>query len=152
MRRVLLVLCLALLGACASAWRKPEVDVVGVQLVGGSPLAPRFVLTLLVRNPNDRELVLDSLRFEMVSGERRFASGMSASAATIPALGEGAVELEATSRLPELLAGLPDMLDDSGFLRYRLRGEAVISGYGVIPFDRPAKLDVERLLRRKGKI
>lgn len=118
------------------------------QVVGGSLLEQRFRLTLRVHNPNERDLVLESLRFEMLAGESRLASGGSAEQVTIPKTGDAMLEVEGNSRLIELLGEAPDMFDASGKLHYRLRGEAQVKGYGTLPFDSSSELDVGRLLKR----
>lgn len=142
-------LCGVLLGlwltACAPVWQKPDLNLLDVRLVGGNLLQQKLRLQLQVRNPNDREIGIEALEFGWLVGGQEFASGRSAMPVTIPARGEGVLELEADARLLGLLRRLPDLSTSDGRVPYRLKGEASIRGYGKLPFDQPGSLDPGRL-------
>lgn len=144
---------------CASPWHKPEVSVANFQFVGGNLFEQRFRLTLRVQNPNDREIVVRKLNFEMFAKEGGgaelaplpFATGGSDLRTVVQKNGETLVEVDGKSRLLELLATVPEMADAAGKLRFRLRGAADIDGYGNVPFDRPVEVDAARFLQRGNK-
>ena len=147
-----LLVCLAL-AACGSPWKKPEVSLADVQFAGGTLFEQRLKLKLRVYNPNDREIPLEALSFQFVAGDKRFASGQTSRAVRIPGRGETLVELDASMQLASLLRHLPELTGGDGKLRYRLRGSAVVKGYGGVPFDHPSELDLgifEEFIRKKA--
>lgn len=149
---LMLPVCLAL-AACGSPWKKPEVSLSDVQFAGGTLFEQRLKLKLRVYNPNDREIPLEALSFQFVAGDKRFASGQTTRAVRIPAQGESLIELEASMQLASLLRQLPQLTGGDGKLRYRLRGSAVVEGYGGVPFDHPGELDIgtiEEMVRKKA--
>jgi LEA14-like dessication related protein len=139
------------LAACAGALKKPEISLADFQVVGGNLFEQRFHLTLRVRNPNARELALEKLNFDMLLGEHRFASGMATAPVTVPPSGEALVEVDGTANLVGLLGQASSQIDAAGKLHFRLRGQAEIGGYGMVPFDHPAELDASRLTRHRAK-
>ena len=148
----LLLVCLLLAG-CASSWQKPDISLADVQLAGGTLFEQRLKLKLRVYNPNDREIPIESLHFQFLAGDKRFASGQSSHPVLIPAQGEALVEMDAAMQLASLVRNLPELTGGDGKLHYRLRGNAEVKGYGQVPFDHPGELDLamfENLLRKKG--
>lgn len=147
-----LLVCLAL-AACGSPWKKPEVSLADVQFAGGTLFEQRLKLRLRVYNPNDREIPVESLSFQFFAGDKRFASGQTNRAVRIPCQGEALVDIEASMQLASLLRHLPGLTGGDGKLHYRLRGYAVVEGYGNVPFDHPGELDLgmfEDLVRKKA--
>jgi len=145
---VLLLLSLTL-SACATHWQKPEVSLIDVQLAGGTVFEQRLKLKLKVRNPNDRDIPIESLRFQFIAGDKRFASGVSSNPVLIPRQGETVVDMEASLQLASLLRSLPSMKGDDGKLHYRLQGEVAVQGYGTVPFNHPGVLDPRAFEGRK---
>lgn len=137
-----LVLALLFFSGCATRWQKPEVSLVDVEPAGGTLFEQRLKLRLRVRNPNDRDIPVERLHFQLVVAEKRFASGQSASPVLIPRQGEAVVDVEASLQLASLLRSLPAIKGEDGRLHYRLRGEVIVEGYGAVPFDHPGVLDL----------
>lgn len=141
------LVCIVLLSvaACATSWRKPEVELVDVRLAGGNLLQQNLKLQLRVSNPNGMELGLDALQFDLLVAGSKLASGHTGAPVVIPAHGEGVVEIEARAHVLSLLSRLPQLMEEDGLLHYRIQGEANIHRYGKLHFDRPGTLDPERL-------
>lgn len=133
------------LGACAPVWQKPQVRLVQVRMAGGSLFQQKLKLQLLVQNPNGMDIGLESLNFDLLIGEERFARGQSNNPVTIPKQGEAHVEVEAQAQLLSLLSRVSELATADGKLQYRLKGEARISHYGRAPFDQPGELDLNSL-------
>lgn len=133
---LILALTLALLLAACVPVSKPTVTLAGIGIDSIGLFEQRFVLRLRVNNPNDMDLPIDSLRFELEVAGQPFASGSSSQAVTIPRRGEGVLEVLATSNLGDFLRrfGESGQGEGSGF-DYRLRGDMAVAGYGSFPFD-----------------
>ena len=94
---------LAVLPACSSTDRKPEIRWVGIELTAVDLIEQHFLLKLKARNPNDREIVLETLDFEIELAGQAFAHGRTSQPVRLPGQGEGALDVRASSRLRVLL-------------------------------------------------
>lgn len=96
-RRVLLLLMpLALLGGCsalAPRLERPELRVIGVELVRADLLRQELRVRMHVRNPNDRELPVRGIDYVVELAGEQLAHGESAREFTVPALGEAEFDL-----------------------------------------------------------
>ncbi len=98
-----LVLALLLcLGACASTSDKfdpPKVDLVGLEPINSQSGQPRFLVVLRVVNPNDKDLTLKGVYYEISVEGHEIFTGASDGQSVIPAYGENTVKLEAAPSL-----------------------------------------------------
>lgn len=146
MKRLLIVLCVAALGACAglgSLARKPEVSIAGLSLVQARLFEQRFALRLRISNPNDVDLPINGLSFEVEINGQPFITGLSDRPVTVPRFGEATLEVMATStagsalkQLRELQKGGRERID------YRISGRLQLSGIGALPFERRGDLQL----------
>jgi LEA14-like dessication related protein len=139
----LLVLALAvLLAACATAIRQPPaVTLAGVDLESIGLFEQRYVVQLRVTNPNDTDIPVEGLSFDVELNGLHFATGVSNAAVTVPRLGEALLEVKATSNLASFLRQLHDLREDGrGGLDYRIKGSLRVAGYGALPFERQGEL------------
>ncbi|MDQ8020972.1 MAG: LEA type 2 family protein [Moraxellaceae bacterium] len=153
-RKLLAVLVSVLvLGGCASllGLKSPEVTLADIQLADSRLLEQRFRLTLRVTNPNDRELALEGVSFQMEVNGQRFAQGVGATPVVVPKLGDALVTVEGSAQIVALLRQLPRLAESGGKLRYRLRGEAITRDFGRLPFDRGGEFDPVSLLEPAAK-
>ena len=150
LKRSRVVACLfasLLLSACAPVWKKPEVMLGKIELGGGTILDQRPKLKLKVRNPNDRDIPVEKLRFELLVASMSYASGQSDVPVSIPRRGEATLDLDASLQLARLLGNLASLKGEDDRLNYRLKGEVVVQGFGAVPFDHPGSLDIASLKR-----
>lgn len=146
MRRSLAVVLITLLSACAGLAglsQKPEVSVAGLNLVQVGVFEQRFALKLRVQNPNDVELRINGLSFEIELNGQSFLTGVSDRGVTIPRFGEAVLEVSATSTLGSALKQLRE-LQKGGRDRvdYRIAGRLNLSGIGTVPFERRGDLQM----------
>lgn len=90
---------LLMAGGCAhlsGGLEPPIVTVANLQPLPGQDFAPRFKVTLDLQNRNNQSIGIDGLDFDLEVNGRRFASGVSATAITLPALGQSRAEVEVT--------------------------------------------------------
>ena len=87
---VLLAFGMLLLGGCAGLQhREPlEVMMVGVEPLQGEGLELRMLVKLRIQNPNDVPLVFNGVSVEMDVQGKRFATGVSDAAGSVPRFGE----------------------------------------------------------------
>ena len=97
-----LLLSLLFLGACAtmsSNFDPPKVDLAGLEPLNSESMEPRFLIKLRVVNPNDSDLNIKGIYYEIsVEGHDLF-TGASDKATVIPGYGENIVTLEAATSL-----------------------------------------------------
>lgn len=144
------ILVAFLLAGCASLtrpWEAPEVALAGVS-VGEIGLARQtFVVTLSVRNPNDRALPIEALTYRLSLEGVELAQGSSALESQIPAFGEAMVDVEVVSSLLGVAGQLPAMALKDSPLEWQVTGTATLTG-GLLrlPYRYSGEIDPARLL------
>lgn len=146
MRRILLIVSLVVLSACAGLGglaHPPEVSVAGLSVAQIGFFEQRFALKLRVQNPNDVELPINGLTFTIELNGQPFLTGLSDKAVTVPRFGEALIEVMATSTLGSALKQLRE-LQKGGRERidYRIVGRLNLSGIGTVPFERRGDLQM----------
>ncbi len=153
-----LSLAAAALPALAACSAFPPPDLKTPKLAFGSLSVPRiglsevdFLLTVVADNPNDLEVPLSNIRFDLDLFGQAFASGGTREPRlTLPRLGSREVPIEftvPTSRLVDLISRV--RADGAGRFEYRLRGSANWgSSPFAIPFEKTGDLDALRQLGR----
>ncbi len=130
--------------------KAPKLDVASLSIRSIGRDEIRFALVLDAHNPNDVDVPLTNLRFELELLERPFASGAARErTVTLAANGTRAVPIEfsvATARLIELLREF--RLADGPRLTYSLRGSANWADSPfTIPFGRRGEFETLQRLR-----
>ncbi|MFQ5467290.1 MAG: LEA type 2 family protein [Kiloniellaceae bacterium] len=137
------VMVLSLAAGCAALVEAepPHVGVSDIRLLGGGLLEQRMELTLRVGNPNNFDLPLDGLAFDLDVNERPFARGFTNQAIVVPRLGEVTIPVQATTGLLDMMGQVLNLgtRDD---LSYRLVGHAYLRGPGgrALPFEQSGRL------------
>lgn len=141
MRRVFW-LALLLLAACAGGLaQKPEISLASLDLVGFGLFEQRFLLKLRIENPNDVDLPIEGLSFDVELNGEPFARGVSAQAVSVPRAGEALLEVRATSNLGGVLKQLRALPKDGRErIGYRISGQVTVGGLGSRPFERRGDL------------
>jgi LEA14-like dessication related protein len=118
------VAVLLALAACSSTEPvAPEVHVVDLRLLESSVFEQRFEIDLRIGNPNDFDLPLDGLTFDLEVNGEDFARGFSNEKVTVPRLGEERLSVVASTTLLELVRQM-QLLAERGDLSYRISGLA----------------------------
>ena len=146
---VLLSLLLAAqLFGCAAPWQKPELSVASVELLGIGLTEQRLLLKLRVTNPNDADLTINSLAFQIEANGRSFATAESTRQQVVARHAEALLDVVALTRLGDLVWQLRELRRAGNLpLRYRLSGKVDVDGYGSVPFDRSGELPLSALDR-----
>jgi len=130
---------LALLAACAPHLQRPDLSVVGVQLLSSTLWEQHLKVRLHVHNPNDRALPVKGIDYAMEVMGQQAASGQSDASFVVPALGEAEFDMSVTTNLAatllQLLSKGQSALTEE--VPYRLTGKVELS-QGLmrsIPFE-----------------
>jgi LEA14-like dessication related protein len=92
---VSLLLALLMLNACVSTrFEAPRLSIVNVGMVSADVFSQQFRIRLHVQNPNDRELPIKGIEYELFLQGDSFAEGISNQPFVVPALGEAEFDTE----------------------------------------------------------
>lgn len=145
-RWVVLPLLTALLAGCTVMSKAPEVSLAGVDLIEFGLLEQRFGLQLRVLNPNDNDISIDGLSYELEVNGQPFAKGVSSKSARVPRWGEAVLEVSAVSNLGGLVRQLAELQKGGReAVTYRLRGRFNAGGLVGVPFDHSGEVKLPRL-------
>jgi LEA14-like dessication related protein len=105
----------------------------------------RFAVKLRIQNPNDADLSVNGLRFDIELNEREFGNGMSGQRLIVPRFGSEVVDVEVFTTLGSFLRQVQTF--NSGTpqkVRYRLKGTAFVDAPGTFkaPFDESGEIDL----------
>ncbi len=118
-----------LLAACSGGDPlPPQVRVVDLELLESTLFEQRFRIDLRIGNPNDFDLPLDGLTFDLEVNGADFARGFTNERVTIPRLGEGRLSVVASTTLVEVVRQMR-LLAERGDLTYRLHGTAYLDSF-----------------------
>ena len=148
-RAVSLAIVVALLGGCAAPLQKPEVSLAGVELVGVGLVEQRLLLKLKISNPNDVDLPVKALSFDLDLDGQPFAKGVSEQPVTIARHAEAQLDVKVVSRLADVLKQL-NAARKNGKLGYRIHGRVEFNGSAgptSVTFDRLGEVSLAALER-----
>jgi LEA14-like dessication related protein len=126
MSRILIALFALGLSGCSlfiPKLEKPTLSVVNVQLLKGDLWHQELKVRMRVQNPNDRQLPVKGLSYELEVDGQEFAHGMSGDSFVVPAHGEAEFDLSVSANMASLLVKMlgQDSLD------YQLSGKIAMS-------------------------
>ncbi len=131
------------LAACAQIgeMRSPQVHVVDIRLLQSSLLEQRFRVDLRIGNPNDFDLPLDGLTFELDLNGRHFAEGFTNQTVTVPRLGEARISVDASTTLIDMIEQAL-ILGQRAELSYRIEGVVYLRGLSrrQVPYQRGGRM------------
>jgi len=138
MRLLAALLMVAAATGCAYArLEQPKLHVVDVQLLKGDLLQQQLKLRMRVDNPNDRQLPVAGITYQLAVAGEDFAFGESERNFVVPALGSAEFDVNVTANaataLLKILAGGRKLES----VDYRLTGKVALSSGMLrsIPFD-----------------
>lgn len=146
---IMLSLLLALF-ACASLPsvkpESPKVSVTGVYPIDFTLTSQTIGLKLLIENPNNFDLPMQSLTFNARFSGEQFAQGSSIDEVVIPANGDALLDVEVKTGLGKLANQLRAMLDtNNAELNYDVTGLVKLANWPkAIPFNVEGEIDDPR--------
>ena len=135
-----------LLAACAGLGEgalPPEVDLLNLRPLKASGLSQRFEVDLRLTNPNDFDLALNGMTFELDVNKSKIATGVSNQALLVPRLGEAETTVTASTSLLALFKQFLSVAQQ-GKLDYRISGLAYLDGpvSRRVPYESSGKLEI----------
>jgi LEA14-like dessication related protein len=108
-----LLLATLMLAACASMpSRDPlQISVAGVESLPGEGMELRLLIKLRVQNPNDAPIEFNGVSLNLDVMGRKFASGVSDQAGTVPRFGETVIAVPVTVSVLRMARQVLGMLD-----------------------------------------
>jgi LEA14-like dessication related protein len=142
MSRILILLLAVPLAGCSlfmPKLEKPVLSVESVRLIKGDLFHQELMMRMRVQNPNDRELPVRSITYQVDVDGQELAHGMSGDSFVVPALGEAEFDMSVSSNMAGMLVKL---LGQSGStVEYRLSGKVALSAglLRSIPFNQTGR-------------
>jgi len=147
--RVALCALLAVIGGCALAPKleAPRLSLVNVSMTSADIFSQQFLVRLNVQNPNDRDLPVKGIDYELFLEGDSFAEGVSNKSFVIPALGETEFELPVRTNFVSSLGRLVSRLQGRKQVQYVLEGKVLtdIGMFNKIPFRESGSVDLTTL-------
>lgn len=140
MRSIFISVCMLALGACATLVQQldpPNVNLIGFELKEIGLFEQRYLIKLRVQNPNSVPLPIAGMNYALAINDKQFARGVSDQRLTIPANGDGTLDVEVTSNLSGMLEQFRQLSGQaSPRFDYKLDGSvSLISSAIKLPFS-----------------
>jgi len=143
----LLFLLLLSLTACATMPRdmvSPKVHIAKVAPKEFTMFEQRFDVQLRIQNPNNDDLTIHGMRFNIDVNAREFANGVSGEKVVVPRFGSEVVNVEIITGLGSFLRQLRTLKEAGpSKLQYRIKGTAFVESPSSfkMPFDERSEID-----------
>ena len=135
--------------ACATAppgIEAPKISIANIAPKDFALFEQRFDVQLRIANPNEKELGLNGMRFDIDLNEREFANGMTGETVIIPRFGSQVVNVEIITSITSFLRQVQDLnkTGAGGKVTYRIKGTAFVQSPGTfkLPFDEKGEVDL----------
>ena len=156
----LVVLASVMLGACStlpSDLITPKVDLVGIQMMSTDMFAQKFRMHVKVENPNDVELPVKGLEYQILLMGDSFAEGNTTDRFVLPAKGEVEFDMVVTTNFVSSFGRLLSRVGGGKLenLDYEISGDVLLEKglMRKIPFNHRGQVDISRALgKRPGEI
>jgi LEA14-like dessication related protein len=145
-KRILFILILSvslLLSGCAGLrLQSPSVTVADMNLIEANLLEQRYVFKLRIQNPNDMDIPVTGLSFEIKLNDQSFAKGVSNKPVTLTRLSETMLEVTAISNLSGILRQINELrLGNRNSVSYLIKGRLVTGSAIGLDFENSGILD-----------
>ena len=152
-RPFVLLLTAALLTGCTTLGSElvaPSLEVTGVQMLSTDMFAQRFKVRVLVKNPNDLELPIKGLDYQIILMGDSFAEGVASNSFILPALGEAEFDMLVSTNFVSGFARLLSRVGGGKLenLDYEIVGKVYVEK-GIIrkiPFNHRGTVDFSKTL------
>ena len=157
-RSALLVLlaCGALLSAgCASLQGRDPIQVIvaGVEPLQGEGLELRMLVKLRIQNPNDLPLDFNGVSVELDVQGKRFATGVSDAAGSVPRFGETLVDVPVSISVFRIARQAIGVMTNEyrGKLAYEMTGKLAGPAFNSVRFQSKGELTLPEEVFESGK-
>jgi LEA14-like dessication related protein len=154
--RLTLLFALAAAAGCSTLGKNlqaPELSLVGIQMMSTDMFAQKFKVRVLVKNPNDLELPVTGIDYQIFLMGDSFADGVSNDQFLLPAKGEAEFDMVVTTNFVSSFGRLLSRVGGSKLndLNYEITGKVMVDKGMIrkIPFSHSGTVDVSRALGPK---
>jgi LEA14-like dessication related protein len=134
----------------------PDLELLGIQMMSTDMFAQKFRVRVKVENPNDMELPVRGLEYQIFLMGDSFAEGNSTDRFVVPAKGEAEFDMVITTNFVSSLGRLISRVGGGKLedLDYEVTGQVLLDRGMIkkIPFNKHGKVDIQRALAKKGEI
>ena len=154
-RAAALLSLLAVLVSCATGPKleTPRLKVIGIEMMSTDMFAQRFKVRMLVQNPNDMELQVRGLDYQIILMGDSFADGVSNDQFLLPALGEAEFDMMVTTNFVSSFGRLISRMGGGKLenIEYEIVGKIFVDKGMLrkIPFSHRGTVDFSRALGEK---
>jgi LEA14-like dessication related protein len=147
LRRCALILAFALLSGCSALAPKietPRLMLVSASMVSGDIFSQTFRVRMHVENPNDRDLPIRAIDYQLYLEGDSFAEGVTDRSFVVPALGETEFDLTVRTNFVSSIGRLLSRLNGKKKVEYVLEGR-VLTDLGIVkkvPFRESGVIDL----------
>lgn len=127
-----------MLGACGglkTQVKPPSVSLAGIKVVEVGFFEQRFGFMLRVQNPNDFDIPLTGMHFELEVNGQPFARGVNNTPVTVPRLSEEVIEVTGICTLSSILQQVSGLPTGEKGLKYRIKGRLATDSLGWLNFN-----------------
>jgi len=153
-RRMLFVAVAVLAAACSSLGSKleaPSLSLVAVQMLSTDMFAQKFKVRVLVQNPNDLELPVRGLEYQIILMGDSFAEGTTNDAFLLPAGGEAEFDMTVTTNFVSSFGRLLSRVGGGKLenIDYEIVGKVYVEKGMLrkIPFSHRGTVDFSKTLK-----
>jgi LEA14-like dessication related protein len=141
-----MMLLVLLIGGCTGmGLRTPSVTLAGIEVVEAGLFEQRLAIKLRVMNPNNAEIPIHGLTFEVELNGEPFAKGVSDKAVTVPRLGEAVLEVTAVTGFAGVIRQIQGLARGNiDAISYRIKGRLMTSASYGLDFDEPGRLEMPK--------
>lgn len=137
-RALAITLIVAVVTGCASMTglsEAPRISLVSISPAGIRLLEQRFLVSLRIQNPNDRDITIRGLDYEIVVNDKVFARGVSGKPVSVAAWSDTTAEVEVVTSLDRIMEQLRGLATrGKPTIDYAISGHVSVDG---IPFPVP---------------
>jgi LEA14-like dessication related protein len=152
-RFALLAFLACALAACSTTPSKlvaPKVELIGIQPLSTDMFAQRFKLRMHLQNPNDLEVAVKRIDYDLILAGDRFATGLAEQPFVLPAKGEAEFDMVVTTDFVSAFGRLVSRYGGRKIenVDYEIAGTIVLDkkAFGKIPFNQKGTLNFGKLL------
>jgi LEA14-like dessication related protein len=121
-----------------------------ISMTSADMFSQEFTMHMHVQNPNDRELPVKGIDYQLFLGGDSFAEGVTNRAFVVPALGETEFDLPVRTNFVSSLGRLLSRMNGQNKVSYLIEGEVFLDSgmFRKIPFRHGGDVDLDLALKR----
>ncbi len=149
MRKLTLLLIALITASCSSLFlgmESPRIHLANLEMKESTLFEQNFLAILRVQNPNNVDIPVTGLKFDLEINGKHFATGLSSTETLIPRLGSTTIEVAATSTLLSIIRQLNSLREEGKkTVDYRLSGKLHTSALRSLSFKYTGDIDLDKL-------